>query len=192
MIRREEASTAAGERVLVRSPGRNDLPAFLDLVRRSARRHRGLVEPPTSVEGFHAYLARIARPTHEGFLVCLRDSGRIAGVVNLNEIVRGVFMSATVGFYADVELEGHGLMSEGLGLVVSHAFGPLALHRLEANVQPSNERSIRLIERLGFAREGFSPRYLRIGGRWRDHERYALLAERWRSARDGTTTIPTR
>jgi ribosomal-protein-alanine N-acetyltransferase len=68
-------------------------------------------------------------------------------------------------------------MREGLRLVVRHAFGALGLHRLEANIQPKNRASIRLVKRAGFTREGFSPRYLKILGRWRDHERWAITAE---------------
>ena len=62
-------------------------------------------------------------------------------------------------------------------LLFRHAFGELKLHRLEANIQPQNQRSIELAKRSGFRREGYSPRYLKIGGRWRDHERWAILAE---------------
>jgi Acetyltransferase (GNAT) domain len=62
-------------------------------------------------------------------------------------------------------------------IVVRHAFGALGLHRLEANIQPANRRSIRLVRRAGFRREGFSRRYLKIFGRWRDHERWAITAE---------------
>jgi [ribosomal protein S5]-alanine N-acetyltransferase len=68
-------------------------------------------------------------------------------------------------------------MTEGLDLLLREAFGPIGLHRVEANVQPGNDRSIALVERLGFRFEGYSPRYLKIGGRWRDHLRYAILAE---------------
>jgi ribosomal-protein-alanine N-acetyltransferase len=71
-------------------------------------------------------------------------------------------------------------MKEGIGLVISHAFGPLRLHRLEANVQPANERSKGLVKSLGFIKEGFSERYLKIGGRWCDHERWAIRTEIWR------------
>jgi ribosomal-protein-alanine N-acetyltransferase len=74
-------------------------------------------------------------------------------------------------------------MSAGLALVLRQAFRQLGLHRVEANIQPDNARSIALVRRLGFRREGFSPRYLKLGGRWRDHERWALLREEWRGLR---------
>ena len=74
-------------------------------------------------------------------------------------------------------------MRDGLELVLRHAFLELALHRLEANIQPGNAASIALARGAGFQREGFSPRYLKIGGRWRDHERWAMLAEEWRERR---------
>ena len=74
-------------------------------------------------------------------------------------------------------------MTEGLTLVIGKAFGALGLHRLEANVQPDNDASIRLVRRLGFRREGYSPRYLKINGRWRDHERWAILSRRDRKRR---------
>jgi ribosomal-protein-alanine N-acetyltransferase len=102
-------------------------------------------------------------------------------VVNLSEIVRGGFQSAYLGYYAFVPCAGRGLMFEGLGLVLRHAFSRMRLHRLEANIQPENRASLALVERLGFRREGFSSRYLKIGGRWRDHERWAVLKEGWRA-----------
>ena len=72
-------------------------------------------------------------------------------------------------------------MREGLILTIRHAFRELRLHRLEANIQPINTRSIALVQSLGFRLEGYSPKYLKISGRWRDHERYALLAPQWKT-----------
>lgn len=74
-------------------------------------------------------------------------------------------------------------MTEALALVLRQAFGPLRLHRVEADIQPGNRASIALVRRAGFRREGLSRRYLKIGGRWRDHERWALTVEEWRRRR---------
>jgi ribosomal-protein-alanine N-acetyltransferase len=105
----------------------------------------------------------------------------LAGVVNASEIVRGHFQSAYLGFYR-FEPEIRGGMKEGLLLVLRDLFLEEKLHRVEANIQPANERSKRLVQSLGFQREGYSRRYLKVGGRWRDHERWALLSECWRRA----------
>ena len=132
---------------------------------------------PPETTGAVARWIRAAGPTRVRLLVCRRADGALVGVVNLNEIVRGAFQSAYLGYYAFLPLAGTGLMTEGLRMVVRHAFRRLGLHRLEANIQPANRASRALVRRLGFRREGFSPRYLRIGGRWRDHERWAILRD---------------
>ena len=98
------------------------------------------------------------------------------GVINLSEIVLGAFRSAYLGYYAFAGFERQGLMREGLRAAVRYAFRTLKLHRLEANIQPANAASLALARSCGFSREGFSPRYLKIGGRWRDHERWAIIA----------------
>ena len=116
------------------------------------------------------------RPENREFLVCLRASGELVGVINLSNIVLGYFRSAYLGYYAFAGFERQGLMREGLLAVVRHAFQSLKLHRLEANIQPGNAASIALVRSCGFSKEGFSRRYLKIGGRWRDHERWAIIA----------------
>jgi ribosomal-protein-alanine N-acetyltransferase len=140
------------------------------------------VYPPTTL-GAVSQAIRVRGPSRRRLLVCRRTDGAIVGIVNLNEIVRGAFQSAYLGYYAFAPHAGQGYMAEGLGLVLRHAFRDLGLHRLEANIQPGNRASRALVRRLGFRREGFSPRYLRIGGRWRDHERWAIVREAWRARR---------
>ena len=100
--------------------------------------------------------------------------------VEISQIARGNFQSAYLGYAIGAEHRGQGYMTEALQLALRHAFLTLRLHRVEANAEPGNESSLALVRRAGFSREGFSRRYLKIRGRWRDHERWALLAEDWR------------
>ena len=171
----------SGQCVYLRRPARRDADDFIGLMQRSAGLHRPWVDPPRSRSTYTAYLRRVRSAGHEGFLVCLREGDEIAGVVNLNNIVRGSLLSATLGYFAIEAHAGKGRMREGLALVVRHAFETLGLHRLEADIQPANQRSIALVRGLGFSLEGLSPRYLRVADQWRDHERWALLAEDWRT-----------
>ena len=160
-------------------PAQRHERAFLRAVEASRRLHRGLVSPPRTPKQFRAYLARLREAAFLGHLVCL-SSGDLVGVININEIVRGRFRSAYLGYYAFAPHSGQGHMKRGLELVLSRAFRKHKLHRLEANIQPGNLPSRALVKRLGFRLEGYSPRYLRISGRWRDHERWALTIEDWR------------
>jgi len=189
-----EAGTRASRqtaRVYLRPPRAGDRAAFLAAVAASRQMHRGWVLPPATAAAFAAYLARFAGPqsrnparaTHAGFLVVRTDDESLAGVCNLSEIVRGSFHSAYLGYYALAPHAAAGYMREGLALLLALAYGRLKLHRLEANIQPSNAPSIALVRRAGFTCEGYSRRYVKIGGRWRDHERWALLAEDWRARR---------
>ena len=139
--------------------------------------HRPWVASLTDQAGFDAWFARTLTGPNVGLLARERASGRLVGVVNINEIVAGAFLSAYLGYYGMSEFRGSGMMGEALLATVELAFGELGLHRLEANVQPANTASLALLRRAGFRKEGFSPRYLRIDGQWRDHERWALLAD---------------
>ena len=131
------------------------------------------MRPPRDAEAFARHLARFDGAAHHGFVV--EVDGQLAGAIHLTNIVLGAFRSGYLGYYAFAGFEGRGLMTQGLNAVVAHAFRHLGLHRVEANIQPANVASIALATRCGFQREGYSPGYLKIGGRWRDHERWALI-----------------
>jgi ribosomal-protein-alanine N-acetyltransferase len=163
--------------VIIRTPTIRDWPAFHAAVRRSRALHRRWVTPPNTRKKFEAYLKRMASDSHQGFLVARRETGDIVGAIHLNHIIRGALHGAFLGYYAFAPHAGQGLMREGMLLVLKHAFRKLKLHRLEANIQPANRASIRLVRSYGFVREGFSRRYLKVGGRWQNHERWAILAE---------------
>jgi [ribosomal protein S5]-alanine N-acetyltransferase len=164
--------------VLLRPPTRGDMRAFVAAVTASNALHRSWVAPPSSPDQFRAWRKRMAQPTHCALLACRRDSGDIVGVFNISNMVMGPFRSAFLGYYAFAGHEGQGLMADGLRLVVRHAFKTLKLHRLEANIQPANAQSIALVKSCGFSLEGYSPRYLKVAGRWRDHERWATIKNR--------------
>jgi ribosomal-protein-alanine N-acetyltransferase len=164
---------------LLESPSSGRRTEFLAAVARSRDLHRSLVAPPRTVDAFERYLEWLRRPDHIGYWI-LTDDNELAGVINISEIIRGVFQSAYLGYYAFVPHCGHGYMTRGLQAVLRDVFRVHRLHRLEANIQPGNDASRRLARRLGFRREGLSLRYLKIGGRWRDHERWALTVEDWR------------
>jgi len=116
------------------------------------------------------------------FFVVLKTGGDLIGVVNIDSMIRGAFQPGYLGYYGFIPYVGRGLMREGLIEVVSRAFHQFKLDRLEANIQPDNERSIALVRSLGFRLEGFSPKYLKVCGRWRDHEGWAILMEEWKGS----------
>lgn len=171
-------TTLARPRIRIEDPAPRHEAAFLAAVRRSRELHRGWVSPPDTRKRFRNYLERCGGPAQHGFLLLTRE-GELAGVINLNEIVRGAFQSAYLGYYAFAPHTGQGYMNSGLEAVIRRAFRRLGLHRLEANIQPANTASIALAKRAGFRLEGYSERYLKIAGRWRDHERWAILREDW-------------
>ena len=164
-------------RVRLRPLAASDQDEFTALARASVALHHPWYAVPATREDFQAYLARFSQPSTEGFLICLSGDGAMAGMVTIDSIIRGRFQSASLSYAAFAPAAGRGYMSEGLALVLRHAFGELRLHRLEANIQPANHASLRLVRRLGFRKEGYSPDMLFIDGAWRDHERWAITRE---------------
>ncbi|MFE7788843.1 GNAT family N-acetyltransferase [Streptomyces sp. NPDC057460] len=197
----ENAYLAEGARTAIRPFTFADAEEFTTRAKESHGMHHPWLFPPDDVPAYAAYAGRLtADATKAGFLVCERavddgtvaGSDAIAGFININNIVGGAFRCGALGYGAFAHAAGRGLMSEGLDLVMRHAFGPLGLHRLEANIQPANAGSIALVRRAGFRLEGFSPDFLFIDGAWRDHERWAITAEMVRQdpPRDADTMAP--
>ena len=163
--------------ITLKSPSIQDQSFFLNAVKRSTPLHASWVKAPKNKKEFARYLQNSTKDNQEYFLIVSNDD--LAGVVNINEIILENFRSAFLGYYAFSPYSGTGIMHEGLRLAINYAFKELKLHRLEANIQPENKKSITLVERLGFTKEGYSRRYLKIFGKWKDHERWALLKEDW-------------
>jgi [ribosomal protein S5]-alanine N-acetyltransferase len=143
----------------------------------SRAHHLPWVEPFIDDAGFDAWFARSMTGPNVGLVAREIAGVRVVGVINISDIVLGAFRSAYLGYYGMAWCAGRGLMTEAVGIAVGYAFDTLGLHRVEANIQPGNAPSIALVRRLGFTKEGFSPRYLYIDGDWRDHERWARLAD---------------
>jgi ribosomal-protein-alanine N-acetyltransferase len=169
---------AEGPRVAIRHFTYEDGAEFTARARESKGLHQPWLFPPASVDAYTAYAGRLIEdPSKAGFLVCDRDGGGIAGFININNIVEGGFQCGALGYGAFAHAAGRGLMREAMNLVVGYAFGPMRLHRLEINAQPTNTASIALARSCGFRHEGFSPNMIYIDGAWRDHERWAITAE---------------
>src|SRR3990167_4828255 len=162
--------------IVIREPKIEDREEFISAMKRSQSLHHPWVKAPVTEKDFDDYFQRYQQPNQKSFLVC--DSvGNIAGVFNINEIVRGLFQNAFLGFYVVADYASKGYMSAGLKLVLEKAFNELELHRIEANIQPENTRSIQLVKKNGFRCEGFSPRYLKIDNKWRGPEQWAMTVE---------------
>jgi ribosomal-protein-alanine N-acetyltransferase len=162
--------------ISISAPSQADAEEYIAAARASSAL-RPWVDPPATPDRFAAYLQRAAREDQASYLIRHAECGGLVGFANISNIVRGSLQSGYLGYGGFASHTGRGLMTEGLGAVVRSAFNDLGLHRLEANIQPDNTRSKALAERVGFRLEGFSPRYLMVDGAWRDHERWAVLAD---------------
>ncbi|MBO0768617.1 MAG: GNAT family N-acetyltransferase [Solirubrobacterales bacterium] len=184
------AGLRSGSRVYIRHPAAGDEAEFTALMRASRSFHKPWASAPHDHERFSAYLEDTTREDFVALLVCRLEDDAIVGFFNISQIVRRLFQSAYLGYAAGKPFAGQGYMREGIQLVLAAAFLDLELHRVEANIQPGNEPSIALARGAGFHREGFSPRYLKIGGRWRDHERWAILVEDWLASNPNVSRYP--
>ena len=157
----------------LRKPTKNDEAEIRACYSRSTSLHQPCTFEPKE---YADYLMQSER-----HFLCLERTGEIVGTFHISNIVRGYFQSAHLGYEIFVPHHGKGFMRIGLELLLDHAFSDLNLHRLEANVQPENASSIRLLEGAGFTKEGYSRNYLNVGGNgWCDHERWAIINNDWK------------
>jgi ribosomal-protein-alanine N-acetyltransferase len=176
------------QRLVLRPPRTADI----DELRRLLRRNQAHLQPwspaprpgedPSSITEVSNTVLRHRREWKTGraftFLLALRSSpSQLVGKIALNGIMRGAMHGAYLGYWMDVDHQNDGLCTEGLRAVLDFAFGPAQLHRLQAAIMPHNAKSLRVIEKLGFRREGYAVRYLQIAGAWQDHILFARTRE---------------
>ncbi len=166
---------SAQRRVVLNKVSVRDEAQFLTAARSSLALHKDWVAVPRTASAFRRYAAEMRTSTDLALLVRRRDTAELVGVVELQDIYKGNFCNAYVIYYAFSGHHRQGLMTEALLGIIELAFGKLGLHRLEANIQPSNRASRRLAKACGFRKEGLSRQFLKKGGEWRDHERWALI-----------------
>jgi GrpB-like predicted nucleotidyltransferase (UPF0157 family)/RimJ/RimL family protein N-acetyltransferase len=162
--------------LILREPSLEDKHPFIEGIKQSTLLHAQWVSAPKTSDEYDIYLRKISGSTEKNFLLW-HEVNQLVGVFNISNIVRGMFQSAYLGFYAIEPHSGKGLMSQGLKLILKTVFAEMQLHRLEANIQPTNFASLQLVKNNLFRYEGFSPRYLKINNVWQGHERWAVTVE---------------
>jgi ribosomal-protein-alanine N-acetyltransferase len=178
-----------GKRIMMRPLAVNDFREWSEVRQRNAAwltvwepsRFPSQPDPVTDKSAFASRCLQRDRDRASGtaFQFALFVDGRIAGEVNLNNLIRGAMQSCTVGYWIDEAHAGHGYTAEGVALVMQFAFEQLGLHRVEICIVPRNVRSRRIMEKLEIREEGVAERYLEINGVWEDHIRYAMTVEEW-------------
>jgi ribosomal-protein-alanine N-acetyltransferase len=174
-------------RLVLRAPKVTDVPELRLVMRKNADHLRPFSpahppgEDPSSLTGLSTMVARQRKEwRHDrrfSFVMTLRDpEAPIIGRVSLNNIVRGAFLNAEIGYWIDESFQRRGLMTEAVRAVLNFSFDELGLHRVQAAIMPHNTASLRVVEKIGFRREGEAAAYLRIAGKWEDHILFAMLA----------------
>lgn len=175
----------SGQRIVLRAPLATDYAAWAKL-RRESRMFLEPWEPSWTRDELErrAYRERLSRYRQErrdgsGFVYFIfsEATSELIGGITLGHIKRGVAQSGVIGYWMGERFAGQGYMSEAVDVIKRHAFGPLALHRVEAACIPDNERSVRLLKKAGFELEGQLRSYLKINGRWRDHLLFSYVQE---------------
>jgi [ribosomal protein S5]-alanine N-acetyltransferase len=174
-----------GERVCLRFPAMGDYAAWAEL-RALSRQHLTRWEPQWARDeltrsAFRRRLRAAQRDARDdlgyGYLIFAETPLRLVGGLNISNVRRGIAQMASIGYWIGAPYTGRGLMTEAVRTVAPFAFSALRLHRLEAACLPANAPSMRVLEKAGFRPEGQARKYLKIDGRWQDHNLYALLRD---------------
>ena len=171
----------SGKTVFLRYVMLEDFDEMMEMFRESRAFYKGLINPSQDYESFKIYVERNEDEANECLVICRKMDEKIVGALNLTQIFRKGFQNAYLGYSLGVKYTGNGYMTEAINLILKYSFNNLRLHRIEANIQPHNTASIEVVKRCGFSKEGFSPKYLKVSGKWRDHERWAIIKENWKS-----------
>ena len=184
---RRELPALKGSRINLRLPEPNDHREWASL-RQTSRAFLEPWEPRWSPDELErsAWRQRIRRYREDfeqglavAFFIFENRSGRLVGGITVGNIRHGVSQSGQIGYWIGERYAGQGFMLEAVRLVINFAFETLRLHRIEAACIPDNARSVRVLEKAGFQREGLLRSYLRINGSWQDHYLYALICDDW-------------
>jgi ribosomal-protein-alanine N-acetyltransferase len=163
--------------VTVRVVAPSHQAAFVAAAQASEELHGRWVSTPTTPEAFERYLTRFDGDRAYGFVLETRGpAGELVGYVNITQVEKEHYRRGVLGYAIFAGHERRGYMTEGLRQVIALAFGEMGLHRLEAEIQPGNKASRRLVKKLAFRRESFSPALVFIDDAWKDHERWVIIA----------------
>jgi len=195
----ESGSTEAG--VYLGTPTETDREAFVALRRANAgslapwEPRMGDADEQFGDQSFDRLLDHRESEADAPFLIHRTSDAEIVGYVGLGQIFHGPFQSCYIGYWIGDPYEGRGYGTSGVRACLLTAFAPeseggLGLHRVEANIIPTNHASIALVRRVGMRKEGYSPRHLEINGEWQDHERWAITIEDWDVAPPHHSTAP--
>jgi len=172
-----------GAHVCLRFPAMGDYAAWAEL-RALSRQHLTPWEPQWARDeltrsSFRRRLRHVQREARDdlgyAYLIFAESPLTLVGGLNISNVRRGIAQTASIGYWIGAPYAGRGLMTDALRTVAPFAFATLRLNRLEAACLPSNAASARVLARAGFRLEGRARQYLKIDGRWQDHDLYALL-----------------
>ncbi|MEO1066244.1 MAG: GNAT family protein [Pseudomonadota bacterium] len=188
-----DSTTIETQRLSLCTPTMTHFEAWADLRQKS----RSFLEPwePTWPAGDltrHAYRQRIRRyqkgerdNSGFAFMIIRRKTGELVGGITVSRVLRGVAQSCSIGYWVGLPHTNKGFMSEAVSGLLPEIFEEQGFHRLEAACLPTNRPSIRLLEKVGFQREGYAREYLKIAGKWQDHLLFAMLESDFQRIKSG-------